>query len=244
MVVTQSLPVRRAALAGACLSLLLAAAPGRADLLPFDLSPGGPVVLSFNLNFNGLKDALTYDAATGKFHTEMAPLVYTTPGGTMASFTGPGSLVLDLTVGPGGALAGGTFQLSGTVDLGGAVFSGDLLDGTVTAFGADPAGPPSWAFNALFTIEGGALTADPTLTGFASGSPGEFIGFAENVTTGTLGDFTQNFASSSVKSDVGVPIPEPASLALALVGAAVATGVGAWRQRRARCQAGRGPGRS
>jgi hypothetical protein len=235
MVVSQSLPVRLAALAGAaCLSALLAAGPGRADLLPFDLSPSGPVVLSFNLNGSRLNDGLTYDAATGNLHSVMTPLTYTTPGGTIASFTGPGSLVLDLTVGPSGALAGGgTFQLSGTVGLGGTVFSGDLLDGTVTAFGADPAGPPSWAFNALFTIEGGALTADPALTGFASGSPGEFIGFAENVTTGTLGDFTQNFASNRVKSDVGVPIPEPASLALALVGATVATGVGAWRQRRA-----------
>ena len=231
---TNVLSLRRAASGlAACVLLLLVTAPGRADLVPVALDPAGPVVLSFN-------GSLTYDAATGNVHSTMTPLSYSA-GGAVALFTGPGQTVIDLFVDQAGAfVASGTgFRLTGTVSVNGVDITGDdanpLLFGRITAFGSEAPGPPTRTLDGLFVIEGGRLTGGG---GFPLGGPGGFLLFAETVTSGTLGDFSHNFASDSVKSDVGVIIPAPAAWALGLVGAALAAAWGVGQRRHAR----RGPG--
>jgi hypothetical protein len=184
--------------------------------------PAGPVIL----NYNG---RLTYDAGTGNFHSDLTPLSYTDDGG-VTLFTGPGATSIDLLVDHSGAfLSSGTgFQLTGTVHAGGMDFSGDLPHGPITAFAADLPGPPTRHFNGSFDITGGALTMLPD---FPAGSPSAFILYAEDVTVGTLGDFTHNFASDSVKGPGPAPAPEPAAWVLGLVGAGVVAGWGLYPKR-------------
>jgi hypothetical protein len=222
-------------------AVLLAPTTCRADfLLPENFQPGAPIVSSSN-------GGLTYNASTGDFNVTInaSSLTYAAPFVLPRGFaliTGSNDqLVIDLTVDNNGNFvsSGAGVLLVGSVTINGAVFTGTtanpLLTGTVTAFGSDPAGPPSLTFDGYFTITGGLLTQTKTGTGgaavsggFPLGNAGGFLVTAENVTGGTLGDFAENFSSSNDKPELGVLVPGPSSLALALCGAAVLAG---WRRR-------------
>jgi hypothetical protein len=224
--------------------LLLAAPTVRAgDLLPIALFDS-PLILSFN-------GSLTYTAASGQFHSDTIPLAYNLDGLPDGfAFFEPGGLTsIDLFVDMAGQfVASGTgLRVTGALDLDGDgtidVSGGPanpLLFGPITAFGADPPGPPSRTFNGLFDVEGGALTGVIPLSGGGSlfggytvGVKGGFFVFAENVTGGILADFRADFSSSLVKSTVGVVIPEPGAVALFLLGAAALTAYGLARRRTA-----------
>lgn len=216
---------------------LLAPSTGRADLLPVNFLPGAPVV-------SGSNGGLSYNALTEDFHVTLTgpSLIYAAPFVLPRGFApiSSGSLALDLMVDHNGAFVtnGTGLRLTGTVNVNGAVFTGTLLTGTITDFGSEAAGPPTRTFDGLFTITGGTLTATeagsggkPVFGGFPAGGPGGFILSAENVTSGTLGDFTRDFSSSSVKPEVGVATPEPSSWVLLLTSALM---LGAWQLRRKR----------
>jgi hypothetical protein len=203
-------------------------------LLPVELQQDAPMV-------SGSNGSLTYAAATGDFHAALtgSSLVYAAPSVTPRGFAPfSGSLTMDMIVDHNGNFVsnGSGMVLTGSVTINGAVFTGTLLTAKVTAFGADDAGPPNRTFDGLFEITGGALTTTQPGTGgqdvfggFSVGSTGGFSLFAENVTGGTLGDFTQNFASTGNKPLIGVLTPEPSTLVLALTGAA---GLAWWRKRK------------
>jgi hypothetical protein len=215
-------------------ALFLLAPPLRAGpLLPLDFQPGAPIV-------SGSNGDLTYNASTDEFKATLSgpTLLYASPSipNGFALISG-GSLTIDLFVSNNGNfVANGTgVTLSGSVTINGAVFTGTLLAGTVTAFGSDPAGPPSRDFDGLFTVTGGALTQTETgsggqsfFGGFPVGRIGAFGLIGEDVTSGTLGDFTHNFSSDRDKPLIGV-VPEPSTLALVLTGATLFVG---WRKRR------------
>jgi hypothetical protein len=235
-----NIPQRRFVLALAVSVLFLRApSPCHAGLLPVTFATGGPIV-------SGSNGGITYNASTGDFNATLttptltlaAPFVNPPPGHNFALITTP-KLVIDLTVdqsgnfvanGTGLALTGKvsfTDQFGGTVTFGTSSTS-VLLQGTVTAFGAQPAGPPSLTFDGYYTITGGALTTMQTdslgnsvFGGFPVGFAGGFLLDAENVTGGTLGNFAANFSSSSDKPTVGVLAPEPRTLALLSIGTAL-----------------------
>jgi hypothetical protein len=189
------------------LPLLLWTPACRAELLP--------ITLSFLVvtNING---TLTYNAATVDFHSESLPIVITSPDypgglGTFINDSIPNQTVIDLFVNQNGLFTGnGTIQMFGSVafnDDSTADATGLLLSGTITAFGSEPPGPPTRDFNGLFTITGGALTQDVPLSGggtvfggFPVGGTGGFLLSAENVTSGTLGNFTADFSSDTGKA--------------------------------------------
>ncbi len=225
------------------LPLLFVSSTCRADfLLPVNFEPGAPVVLGNNGN-------LTYTFSSGAFHSSSTPITFGAPFVTprgFATFSGSPRLTIDVIVNHNGDfVSNGTgLKLTGTVTINGATFTGDdtnpLLFGAITNFGADLAGPPTRTFDGYFTITGGALTqtqngtgGTPVFGGFRAGESGAFILNAENVTGGTLGNFSQNFASSSVKSSTGVLVPEPSGLALLLSGAVALVW---WGMGRARCR--------
>lgn len=210
----------------AVVALLLLPPPGRAGLVPVTLDPNGPTIDSFD------GGTLTYNALTGNFHSDTTPLSLSgtfLPGSPIVFDLGfPSDLSIDLTVNHAGNLVGtGTFQLTGALDLDGDGTddaSGTLLTGTITDFGANR-GPPTDPFDGIFRITGGLLTAPVSLSGggsesvgFHVGQAGGFFLFAEDVTQGTLGDFSHSFASDSAKSEVGVVVPEPATAVLGLLG--------------------------
>jgi hypothetical protein len=221
----------------AAVLLILSAAPTcRASLLPYSFDPAGPAVLGFN-------GSLSYDAATGHFHSETNPLTYHTPGSPgVTFFTGTGNIVIDLFVNTSGGFVSSSdssFRLTGNVTRNGVPLSGDLLFGRITAFGADTAGPPTRSFNGIFDIQGGALSQAGD---FPLRSTGLFLLSAENSTGGTLGDFSHNFSSSQAKTQGGVVTPEPSGLALGLIGAAVCAGWVWTRKRAVRLKVDRGQG--
>jgi hypothetical protein len=209
-------------------ALLLFAPPGRAGLVPVTLDPNGPVVTSFDGSLS-----YTFNGSTGgHFHSDTTPLILTGDFlGNNSAFFDSSSVSIDLNVTKTGSLVGtGTFQLTGAVDLNGDHIddaTGTLLTGTITAFGANQ-GPPTDPFDGVFQITGGLLTAPVSLSGGGTQAPGFRIGqaggfflFAEDVTQGTLGDFSHSFASDSTKSQVGVVIPEPATAVLGLLAGAL-----------------------
>jgi hypothetical protein len=225
----------------AAVLLLLWAPACRADLLLFTL--GFPLETSIN-------GTLTYNATTGNFHSESLPVTIASPDypGGVATFVNgavPNQVIIDLSVNKSGQLIGtGTLQIFGTLAFnpaGTVDVSGLLLSGTITAFGAEAPGPPTRDFNGLFTITGGALTQDVPLSGggtvfggFPLGSVGGFTLSAENVTSGTLGDFTADFSSDDIKDQVGLVVPGPSARVLAVIGSAGLAGAGVRRRRRRR----------
>jgi hypothetical protein len=215
----------------ACLLLLAPPQSCRADLLPIGLDPNSPVISSFN-------GSLSYNASISNFHSDSIPLAYTAADGTVSLFSS-GHVTIDLMVNPSGQFVsnGSGFTLTGSLNLNGTDVSGTLLTGQVVAFGADPAGPPTRDFNVLFDIEGGLLTQNIPLSGggsefggFPVGSLGGSFLFAENVTSGTLGDFTHNFSSNSVK-DLEFATPEPRTVVMALIGAGLLIGFAVIKRR-------------
>jgi hypothetical protein len=221
---------------------VLAPSVCRADLLPVTFASGAPVI-------SGSNGRITYNATTGDFNATLTgpTLAYAAPFVTgNFALIHSGSLTIDLTVDQSGHfVANGTgLTLTGSVTINGALFSGTLLSGTITNFGAQPAGPPTLTFDGDFDITGGALTTTvlgtggkPVFGGFPVGTLGGFILAAENVTGGTLGDFTHNFSSTSDKPEVGVLVPEPSTLVLLFSGAVVLIGRKKpqfWRQFSAR----------
>jgi len=214
----------------------------QAGLLSLQLSP--PVISSAN-------GSLSYNAISDVFHSETIPALISDPslpGGT-GSFIGAGNqMTIDLLVDHNGSFvsSGTGFTMMGNVDLdndGTADASGLLLSGTIIAFGADAAGPPSVAFDGLFAIQGGALTHDISLSGggtlfggFPLGRTGGFSLAAEDVVSGILGNFAANFASSSVEGNAGLlPVPEPSSFVLGMT-PFVGFGLMAVRRRKQRRQ--------
>jgi hypothetical protein len=224
-----------------CAAGLLLLGPGRlcqgGDLLAFQLDPNGPAVA-------GINGRLTYNAATGEFSASVVPLTFSSldlPGGGFLRFTG-GTETIDLFVNPDGSFRtdGTGMQLDGTLSIGGTTISGTLLQGGITAFGAESPGPPVRMFNGLFDITGGLLTAPIPLLGGGTlpsqfplgGAAGGFILFAETATQGTLGDFTRDFDSSKLKKIDGLAlVPEPASWVLSLIAGLVLSTVGLVRYR-------------
>jgi hypothetical protein len=223
-------------------------------LLFFSATPAcqaGPIQLTTPVVFS-LDGALSYNATTGLFHSETIPVVISDPNlpGGFGSFIGANDrTTIDLFVDHNGNFvsSGTGFTMVGVVDLkndGTAVASGVLLFGVITAFQADPAGPPTRVFDGLFTIQGGALTQDVALSGggtvfggFPLGSTGGFFLFAENVATGILADFTFEFATPplSVKDNVGVVVvPEPSTWVLCLVAGVGLAACGFFRRRAVR----------
>jgi hypothetical protein len=232
---------------------LLAPSTCHADLVPITL--GAPTI-------SGSGGHLSYNASTGDFNETLsgptlayaAPFLKLTNGVPLpALFTG--TLSIDLTVNQSGNFVsnGAGFTLTGKITMnlqdGGQVTFGTssssvLLTGTITAFGAQAAGPPTLTFDGTFTVTGGALTqtltdtkGNPVFGGYTVGASGGFLLSVENVTGGTLGDFTHNFSSSSVKPTIGVLVPEPNSLVLLLTGAVALLG---WRASRVRRRLSRG----
>jgi hypothetical protein len=214
-------------------------------LLQFDFVPGAPVIFSESLDPG---DELTYDASTHVLRADLTPNIYTSADVFLGSFSS-GRTTLDLKVDNNGDFEanGAGLRVIGALDLdldGTDDVSGDptapLLFGPITAFGADPAGPPTRSFNGLFDIRGGKLTQAITLSGggtVSGGFPvgrqtGGFLLSAEDVTGGIQGNFAQGFSASSVKGVIGVVTPEPGGLILALV--AAATLAGSRRLRRGR----------
>jgi MYXO-CTERM domain-containing protein len=191
--------------------------------LPAGFDPNRPVIL-------GANGTLTYDASTGDFHAVADALSYTA-NGMVNSFGNGSQITLDVMLDSMGGLQGpGTFTVTGSLP---GIPGPTLLSGTVTDFGADPAAPPTVSFNGLFDIQGGALTQNGDFP--LGGPPGVFLLSAENVAGGTLGDFTQNFSSSSGKVQVGVSsVPAPAAWLLGVLGAGGLSLFGVIRRRRVR----------
>ncbi|HZU37999.1 MAG TPA: hypothetical protein VFA18_18910 [Gemmataceae bacterium] len=213
-------------LVAAALFLVGPASVCRAGLVPLPWDLSRPFI-------EGAKGTLAYDAKTQDFQASLVPLVYVLPP-QYVLFSGSAKETIDLRVDHQGQFVsnGGGFTLTGALDLDGdghPDVSGPqpLLTGTITAFGADAAGPPTIAFDGLFTITGGLLTQPVSLTGggtlsapFTVGASGGFLLNAETVQRGTLADFSKDFSSTTVKPLTGqVIVPEPPAWALALAGA-------------------------
>jgi hypothetical protein len=208
-------------------ALLLACGSSRAGgLIPITLDPNGPTIQGL------IGGTLSYNASTGEFLSQTIPTVLSAgslppPPPTLFDFTGTTSI--DLFVNTDGSFRGNGSGLSisgGTLTLGdGTTVTGPFLTGTITAFGAQPAGPPTLVFDGLFQVTGGSLTAPIALNGggnlpavFTVGQTAGFIVNAENVTSGTLGDFMSSFSSNSVKDVEGAIVPEPWSVFQGLTG--------------------------
>jgi hypothetical protein len=210
----------------------------RADLIPFNFLPGGPT-------FTSAAGTLTYNATTGEYQVSSPALTLNAsylPRG-FATITG-GTISTDLFVDQNGNFAsnGTGLVITGTVTVNGKVISGPtaadpLLRGTITAFGSQAPGPPTLTMNSLFRVSGGELTVpgtspNPSIAVFPLNSPGGIIINAENVTSGILGNYSQNFSSSSAKLTPGsIPVPEPGAWALGLLATA---GVVGWSRLRSR----------
>lgn len=213
-------------------ALLLATAPSQAGLIPITLDPNGPTIAG------EIGGTLSYNAGTGEFLSQTIPTVLSAsslPPPPNALFDFSGTTSIDLFVNADGSFRGDGSGLSisgGSLTLSdGTTVTGPFLTGTITAFGAQPAGVPTLTFDGLFQVTGGSLTAPIALDSggslpalFSVGQTGGFFVSAEDVTSGTLGDFTSSFSSDSVKDQEGSIVPEPSSLFLGLAGTGLVLG--------------------
>jgi hypothetical protein len=211
------------------------------SLVNFQFAPGGPIV-------QAQSGVLTYDNASGAFSSTSSAVSITADALTAAFgsplvFFSSGTMSINMTLDTSGNLVSGLsgFKLTGSIDFDGDGTddaSGTLLRGKITSFGAAPAGPPTWQYNGTFLVEGGLLTAPVALSGggtlgplFALGSTAGFLGSVEDVISGTLGDFTQSFASDQDKPVAGA-LPEPATLVAGLLGGGLMLARSLRRRRR------------
>ncbi len=238
-------------LAAAC--ALLLPATGRADYLPIQYDPNGPTIDS--AWGNGMEGTLTYNSTTGQFHSESVPLSITRLDPFLLGQFSSGTVSIDLKVDKNGNfVSNGTgYLLTGEMDfydptytnvietVGDSTTNPVLLSGDFTAFGLAPgstAGDDTVQFNALFQVTGGLLTTQPLTENNNSPlySVNEVLGvmiFAENTQNSpSLGEFSADFSSDSVKADAGPVVPVPPAAVLALTGAAVLFGRAAVRRRK------------
>jgi len=198
---------------------------------------GGLLPIPFDPNaaaFLGANGLLSYNVANGEVHSTASALALTFNSQTQlggADFAGlSGQIDTDFFVNQDGSFRanGSGFALTGILSYDGTNLTGTLLTGNFTNDGPAPAGPPTWTLDALFDVSGGLLT-QPNLLANGATLPAQFaIGgqvgidfFAENRTSGTLGDFTASF-SGKIKDQGGpVSIAEPSSWALAMIAVVV-----------------------
>jgi hypothetical protein len=212
----------------AALLCLMPEVPCRGDLLSFHFAPDGPTFL-------GSGGSLSYDASTGEFQSSFGIQSFTTsilPGDSETFAVTDGKVMMDLYVKPDGTFwyDGTGIQVTGSMTIGGTVISGTLLSGDFFEFGADPPGTPSWVSKMLIDPTGGKLDTNvPLMDGTtlpAQFPPGVTTGvavFADSADTGTLGDFTSSFSSSSVSGQIGAITPEPSTALLTGIGLALLT---------------------
>jgi len=137
---------------------------------------------------------------------------------------GTRSQVLDVTLDSAGKLVaapGNTYELYGTIVAGGQTYSGLLLKGVPTAFGAQPRDPldarSSDAFDLGVKITGGQLAA--------AFGPDAYMQIVPKCESTFTGSFHQSFTSHTPTSTFQAEhapsasaIPEPTTLALCLAG--------------------------
>jgi hypothetical protein len=221
-------------------AIILLAAPARSgygDLVNPGFVPNAPAIEADFAN-------LSYNASTKVFDVSVNDpnlLTYFTqqffPLGGFFDPAVPASLDINLLVDNNGNFKanGLGITLTGAIDVDGDGIddvSGTLLNGTVTAFGSQTAGPPTRSFDGLFDITGGLLSQTIDLStggtlfgGFPVGATGGFLLAAENVTSGILGNFAASFSSDSVKVDpISTVVPEPGGLVLVLSGIVILCG--------------------
>ncbi len=183
---------------------------------------GAPAASGAELNLSlELPDVLSqfidvdYDAGTNQFTATGFALELDDDGVGAAEAIAGGTFDLTATIDAGGNLGGGTITIGGTVAALG-FNSGTLLTGTLTDFGFPDAGGDPLEF--LFDVTGGDLAA------LYAGRPGGVI-LAGG--TGFNGSFATNFTGGGTTSADTAPVPTPG--ALVFIGAA---GLGLCARRR------------
>jgi hypothetical protein len=226
----------RVAVLGAVTSL--GASETRADsLLPIAFDLSRPTI-------NATDGTVTYDSSTGAFTVQATGLFFLSNNLPDVVPIDDGVATISLMVDSSGHLEGpGSLAVTGSIDFdqdGIEDVTGDLLTGTVDAFGASPAGPAPWAFNGLFDFTGGSLTQPPiALSGggnfsdlFSLGDRGGFDVVVEQLVGGILGDFAADFQGNTDKGPVaGVVVPEPSTIRLVLIALAAIAGRGGIARR-------------
>jgi len=237
--------MRRAALSWTLPALLAALLPaGEAAAELIRPSPGR----SYPEIASGLGGSLnyTYDAAsgTGTFHAQDTP--YLVAGGptlavefpVQATADGVRKQTVDVALDPSGRLLsspGNLYELYGTVVTGGHTYTGLLLKGVPTAFGAqaaDPLGVSSTpTFDMNVKITGGQLAG--------TFGPDAYLRIMPTCDTTFDGSFAKGFSAAEPSGNIRAmnapdpfPAPEPTTLALLLVSGA---GVMGLRRLRAAC---------
>jgi hypothetical protein len=206
-------------------------------------------------DINGVQ-TYTYDPATqtGTFHVKNTPYLLTLSSSKagetqiLPNADGTRRQVVSLTLDRNGHLVDApenTYALYGTVVLGGQTYSGLLLEGKPTAFGAQAQTPEAQAgassgpgatpagqrgkdvFDLSMKITGGVL----------AGRFGQDLYMRISPKADTFdGQFTRDFSGSAAKSNTrrergSRPVPEPSTLLIMLAGGAA---LALWRYRRRR----------
>jgi hypothetical protein len=188
-------------------------------------------------------DLLSYFVSSGEF-TSTGPALSITENNGLFAFINSGMITIDLYVDSSGNFfsSGTGVTVTGDIDIGNTDVSGTLLQGTITAFGAEPAGPATWSANGLFTISYGLLTQTqgtlPALftvgqqAGFTVSSEYSYGGNSNPGESLFLGDFTQDFYGTSDKPEVFNLVPVPPTLQLILLGGGLLAGARFFKERR------------